>query len=123
MKKVLFLTITITMLLNISIIFAPDMSILLGKKTKNAQLTQTAFQFDSPSPETANEGKGRCYCSSICGPRDVKEGDMPFFDAELGQCFCRIVDQENYKINGCDKIPKEEFRSACASQNEMSIDF
>lgn len=44
----------------------------------------------------------QCYCSELCGPRDVKEGDTPQIDPETGICFCQQWDKENYVPQGCN---------------------
>lgn len=55
----------------------------------------------------------QCYCSDLCGPRDRKEDDTPFFDTEYGQCFCKQRDKDNYIPHGCNLKPKQEFEFNC----------
>jgi len=59
----------------------------------------------------ANKGLCRCYCSVLCGPRDIGSvpGDNPKFtyasadtDKELGKhCFCQQRDRDLYIKNEC----------------------
>lgn len=58
-------------------------------------------------------GSCQCYCSDLCGPRDVKEDDTPRVDLATGICFCKMRDVLNYVPNGCYKKPKVAFTSCC----------
>lgn len=55
----------------------------------------------------------RCYCSELCGPRNSKPGDKPFYDEETGMCFCAQRDKDNYYKNGCHLEPKLEETTCC----------
>lgn len=39
---------------------------------------------------------GQCYCSRICGYRNIKPADKPVQDADTGLYFCKIWDKKNY---------------------------
>ncbi len=63
--------------------------------------------------ETAQ--KVKCYCSFKCGPRDVKPDDTPFYDEEVGVCFCKKRDQEAYAqpVHECHKKKNVDFPNSC----------
>lgn len=57
----------------------------------------------------------QCYCSYKCGPRDVKPDDTPFYDEELGICFCKKRDQDAYSKPGheCHLKNNVDFPNSC----------
>lgn len=67
----------------------------------------------------ANNPKPQCYCSDLCGPRDVKPDDTPFIDPETGICFCKQRDKDNYKPHHCDTAEKVDFISHCDEQSKQ----
>ncbi|MEX0940202.1 MAG: hypothetical protein WDZ41_02490 [Candidatus Babeliales bacterium] len=58
----------------------------------------------------------QCYCSDVCGPRDVKLTDTPFINEETGVCFCAPRDQANYYRNGCHLKLNKDFENSCCSK-------
>lgn len=55
----------------------------------------------------------QCYCSDLCGPRDLKDDDTPFYDEETGVCFCKQRDKDNYIPNGCNLKLNQDFENCC----------
>ena len=76
-----------------------------GKRTSQVQSYQTGGVIFPDS-------KCQCYCSDLCGPRDIKHGiDRPFVDQQTGLCFCADRDKVNYIPNRC--TPKSFPNSCC----------
>lgn len=62
---------------------------------------------------TINGKPCQCYCSDVCGPRDRKDDDTPFNDAQYGVCFCKQRDKDNYQRNFCSP---RTFNNSCCTQ-------
>ena len=58
----------------------------------------------------------QCYCSDLCGPRQMHEGDAPFIDSETGICFCQQRDKDNYIPHQCNiKNPNPVIEQSCCA--------
>jgi hypothetical protein len=66
-----------------------------------------------------NAPECQCYCSDLCGPRDKKVDDTPFYDEEFGVCFCKQRDKDNYLKNSCHLNPKQDFENCCKRPQEF----
>lgn len=64
-------------------------------------------------PEKEQQKPAQCYCSDLCGPRDVKSDDTPEFNEQYGVCFCKPRDKENYIPNGCHLKNNQDFKNSC----------
>lgn len=75
------------------------------------------FSFFTITKTQENEAQqakpAQCYCSDLCGPRDLKPDDTPEFDEEYGVCFCKPRDRENYIPHGCHLKQNQDFENSC----------
>ncbi len=62
------------------------------------------------------KGGCRCYCSALCGVRDAKPADKPFFDEEFNKCFCAPRDKDIYLENQCHREEQKEPTTCCGKQ-------
>jgi hypothetical protein len=114
MKKSLFL---ITLLAASSIMFAEEYYESSDRELREGMMAKQQGARRGAGPYR----KAQCYCSDLCGPRDVKPGDAPFYDPVTGQCFCQERDKRNYIPNQCDKKPNVEFESVCEQKTKRGV--